>query len=577
MSVFFKEVGEANPVKKGDAEDLLKDLGLNIDPKDSDDYHQLLAAVHDCAEQLLELPDYQPVVDLKKYPRENLHVPTESEQVYGHAWAHKFLIKGDQSSKLLAGKSVCLKDCIAVAGVPQFYGSDAFPAWTPSTDATVVTRVLDAGADIHGTAVCESFCNSTSSFTSAQGTIENPYKEGYSAGGSTSGGAALVAGGLMDLALGTDQGGSIRVPSSLCGCVGIKPTHGLVPYTGVTSGDAVDDHAGPLARTVLEAAACLDAIAGHDDIDDRSLGSAAHGSFRFLESIQCVDTAPLPLSGLRIGLLTEGFDQPVVESRVRETVLSAAKKFEQLGARVEEISVPEHLEGPLIWTIQQRISGAAGPRRRGLSLTEFEQARLPWTAENFDKLFPSTKNTVINGIYLAKTFPGLYGKSINMARRIRDAFQKAFEEYDVLVMPTTPYVAPRHGSRESPRSCFEPSIGLTSNTAVFNVTGHPAMSVPVGFAPAKEDPEVLLPVGMQIVGGLWQEKKMLKVGRAWESNFDWKTVSSRPSQASAMATETEGVKNDKAMEWVDGTINANGKRPLEVDVTTREVAGVLAA
>ncbi|KAK8041860.1 hypothetical protein PG993_006383 [Apiospora rasikravindrae] len=466
MSVFFKEVGEANPVKKGDAEDLLRDLGVKIDSKDSDDYHQLLAAVHDCAEQLLELPDYQPVPDLKKYPRENLHVPTESEQVYGHAWAHKFLIKGDQSSKLLAGKSVCLKDCIAVAGVPQFYGSDAFPAWTPSTDATVVTRVLDAGADIHGTAVCESFCNSTSSFTSAQGTIENPYKHGYSAGGS----------------------------------VGIKPTHGLVPYTGVTSGDAVDDHAGPLARTVLEAAACLDAIAGYDDIDDRSLGSAAHGSFQFLESIQSVNTSPLPLSGLRIGLLAEGFDQPVVESRVKDTVLAAAKKFEQLGATVEEISVPEHLEGPLIWTIQQRISGAAGVLgqahgRRGLSLTEFEQARLPWTADNFDKLFPSTKNTVINGIYLAKRFPGLYGKSINMARKIRDAYQKAFEKYDVLVMPTTPYVAPRHGSRESPRSCFEPSIGLTSNTAVFNVTGHPAMSVPVGFAPAKEDPDILLPRG----------------------------------------------------------------------------------
>ena len=358
--------------------------------------------------------------------------------------------------------------------------------------------------------------------------------------------------------------------------VGIKPTHGLVPYTGVTSGDAVDDHAGPLARTVLEAAACLDAIAGYDDIDDRSLGSAAHGSFQFLESIQSMDSAQQPLSGLRIGLLAEGFDQSVVQARVKETVLGAARKLEHLGASVEEVSVPEHLEGPLIWTIQQRISGAAGilgqaHGRRGLALTEFEQARLPWTADNFDKLFPSTKNTVINGIYLAKNFPGLYGKSINMARRIRDAFQKAFEQYDVLVMPTTPYVAPRHGSRESPRSCFEPSIGLTSNTAVFNVTGHPAMSIPVGFAPAKEDAGVLLPVGMQIVGGLWQEKKMLKVGRAWESNFDWKDADSSlsPSQATVLANE--------GRQWADMNSNANGKRPLEVDIIAREVAGVLAA
>lgn len=118
----------------------------------------------------------------------------------------------------MAKKTVTLKDCIAVAGVPQFYGSNAFPAWTPSTDATVVTRLLDAGADIVGTSVCENFCNSTASFTSAQGTVENPHKSGYSAGGSTSGGAALVGSGIVDVAIGTDQGGSIRVPSALCGC-----------------------------------------------------------------------------------------------------------------------------------------------------------------------------------------------------------------------------------------------------------------------------------------------------------------------------------------------------------------------
>lgn len=191
---------------------------MGIDEGDADDYHVLLAAVHDVAEHLLSLPDYQPVPDRHKYPRIDLHLPSASEQHFGYAWAHKFLIKGNSNYGNLSGKNLCVKDCIAVADVPQFFGSDAFPAWVPSTDATIVTRVLEAGADIHGTAVCESFCNSTSSFTSAQGTIENPYQDGYSAGGSTSGGAALVAGGIMDFALGTDQGGSIRVPASLCGC-----------------------------------------------------------------------------------------------------------------------------------------------------------------------------------------------------------------------------------------------------------------------------------------------------------------------------------------------------------------------
>lgn len=205
-------------MKKGDAEDVLKRIGVAIDTKDSDDYTLLLAAVHDCAEHISGLPDYQPVPDKRRYPRENIRRPTQEEQELGHAWAHKFLIRGNPDGGPMAAKSVTLKDCIAVAGVPQFYGSDAFPAWTPSTDATVVTRLLDAGADIVGTSTCENFCNSTASFTSAQGTVNNPYNPGYSAGGSTSGGSALVGSGIADAAIGTDQGGSIRVPSALCGC-----------------------------------------------------------------------------------------------------------------------------------------------------------------------------------------------------------------------------------------------------------------------------------------------------------------------------------------------------------------------
>lgn len=518
-------------MKQGDVERLLQPLGLTIKAEESADYQRLLAAVHDCAARIDNLPDYQPVPDTKKYPRENVHLPTAEEQQFGHAWAHRFLIRGDESVKdsslvSLNGKTVCIKDCIAVAGVPQFYGTDAFPPWTPSTDATVVTRVLDAGADILGTATCEHFCNSTASFTSAQGTIENPYKDEYSTGGSTSGGAALVGSGTVDIALGTDQGGSIRVPASFCGCVGLKPTHGLVPFTGITSGDAIDDHAGPICRSVFEAAQCLDAIAGYDGIDDKSLGAAALGSFGFSAAIQ---SSSGRLDGVRIGLLKEGFDHEVVDPKVRDYVLTAARKLESLGAIVEEASVPLHLEGPSIWTIQQRISGSSGilgraSGRRGLGLTEFEKVRLPWTDASFQRLFPSTKNTVINGLYLSDKFPGLYSKTVNIGRQISDAYQRIFESYDAIVMPTTPFVAPRHGTRDSVLRSFEPTVGLTTNTAVFNVTGHPAISIPVGFLPAKDDARVQLPVGMQIVGGLWQDKKVLNIGHAWEANFDWRSV-----------------------------------------------------
>lgn len=496
----------------------------------------------------MSLPDYQPTPDLDRFPRTNVRLPSDEEQAFGHAWAHRFTLKGDRSkNSILSSKTVCVKDCIAVAGVPQFFGSDAFPAWTPKTDATVVTRALEAGADIIGTATCENFCNSTASFTSAQGIVENPHQAGYSAGGSTSGGAALVSGGHVDIAIGTDQGGSIRVPASLCGCVGFKPTHGLVPYTGITSGDQIDDHAGPLARSVGEVAACLDAIAGYDGIDDRSLGSAAHRSFQFSQAL-AQDTGRL--DGVRVGVLIEGYQNDLVQPGVRQQFLHAVEKLASLGAQVEEVSMPLHKEGASIWTIQQRISGASGiighaNGRRGLYLPEFEQARLPWTPPNFSKLFPSTKNTVINGLYLMDKFPGLYGKTVNIGRRISDSYEGAFKTFDVIVMPTTPFVAPRHGSRDSVLGSFEPTIGMTTNTAIFNVTGHPALSLPVGRAPAVENSSVLLPVGMQIVGGLWQEKKILRVASAWERSFDWRDqdITSRSVSASnefnAATTETQ--------------------------------------
>lgn len=215
-----------NPVQKEDAQQALHNANVNVtlDPNETDDFHTLLAAVHDCAETVQGLPDYQPQPDLARYPRHNVHRPSREEQALGHAWAHKFLIKGNpQAAGLpLSGKTVSVKDVVAIAGVPQFQGSDVIPSWTPKTDATVVTRVLDAGADIVGTSACEHFCHSTSSFMNAQGVVENPYAAGYSAGGSTSGGAALVGAGLVDITIGGDQGGSIRVPAALSGCMSLS-------------------------------------------------------------------------------------------------------------------------------------------------------------------------------------------------------------------------------------------------------------------------------------------------------------------------------------------------------------------
>lgn len=300
-----------------------------------------------------------------------------------------------------------------------------------------------------------------------------------------------------------------------------------MPYTGITSGDSISDHAGPIARTVLEAASCLDALSGKDPYDDRTLGTTAPGTSKFTERLL---SRREHVKGLRIGILREGFEHQLVNRHVKETVLTAIEGFKKLGATVEEVSLPIHLEGPALWTIQQRVAGAMSilgqqHGRRGLFATEFEAARGPWTNESFQKLFPSTKNTVINGLSLMKNYPGVYAKALNLAQKIKDSYEELFEESDLVVMPTTPCVAPAHADwkeGESPMEALKPSMGLTINTAIFNLTGQPALSIPVGFVPAKEDSSVLLPVGMQLVTGMWQEQKILDAAYAWEQAYDWK-------------------------------------------------------
>jgi amidase len=308
--------------------------------------------------------------------------------------------------------------------------------------------------------------------------------------------------------------------------VGLKPTHGLVPYTGISSGDAINDHTGPIARSVSDIALCLEAISGRDDFDDRTLGAPVHGSTHYFDHLQ------QSVAGMKIGVLVEGFEHGLVNKDVKETVMKAAQSFKDLGATVQEVSVPLHLQGPAVWTIQQRIAGTLGMMgyahgRRGLFSTAYEAARQPWTNESFQKLFPSTKNTIINGLSLMRNYPGLYAKTMNLAQQLRDSYQKLFQEYDLVVMPTTPFVAPQNidwKRGDPPIDALKPSMGITINTAIFDVTGHPAMSLPVGFAPSKENPDIRLPVGMQLVGGLWQEQKILNAAFAWESANDWRKI-----------------------------------------------------
>ena len=244
-----------------------ENLGMDLTPDYADAVIRYLTPFAAGYRELLALPDDLPPV---KYPRGGYYRPQGEENRYG-AWVAKFSIKGAAGGKL-AGKKVAIKDTYAVAGVPLTNGASVLEGYIPEFDATVVTRLLDAGAEIVGKSTCEYFSFSGGAATSITGPVHNPRAMGHNAGGSSTGSGALVAAGEVDLATGGDQGGSIRIPASHCGVVGMKPTFGLVPYTGIMGMDPTIDHAGPLTARVADNALALEVMAGEDGYDPRQHG-----------------------------------------------------------------------------------------------------------------------------------------------------------------------------------------------------------------------------------------------------------------------------------------------------------------
>ena len=267
----------------------------------------------------------------------------------------------------LAGRTVAIKDNIMVAGVPMMNGSETVEGFVPSRDATVVTRLLAAGATITGKAVCEDLCFSGGSHTSRTGPVRNPWDLTRSAGGSSSGSAALVAAGAVDVALGGDQGGSVRIPSAYCGTVGHKPTHGLVPYTGAFPIELTLDHLGPITRTVADAGLVLGVLAGADGLDPRQPPDVTGGDY----SAALVG----PVEGLRIGVVGEGFGIPdVSQPGVDEAVRAAIEQLRAAGCIVADVSVPWHRDAMHVWnviategaTVQMIDGNAYGMNYKGL-------------------------------------------------------------------------------------------------------------------------------------------------------------------------------------------------------------------
>lgn len=466
-----------------------------------------LQPAYDCLERYptIRLPPH--------FPRTAGGPPAPEANPY-NAWAWRTEIRGSAEGPL-AGRRIGIKDNIAVAGVPMRNGSALLADFIPDEDASVVTRILAAGGVIAGKTVCEDLCFSGSSHTSTPAPVLNPHDTSRSAGGSSSGNAAAIAAGDISMAVGGDQGGSVRTPASWCGIVGLKPTHGLVPYTGAFPIEPSFDHLGPMGRSVADVALLLSVIAGPDGVDPRQPTAVPQDYPSALRQ---------PATGLRVGVLREGFGRPESDPDSDAVVTAALHDLAQSGATVEEVSLPEHLdayqigsvaiiEGASQFLFSQDIlgTGFAGHYQEAMAshwATEWRQ--------NPDALPAIGKFALLFGTHMRQqTHGSTYAKAQNLRRTLRAAYDRILDRFDVIAMPTLPFTAPllpKPGA--SLEEIVVAGLDMEGNTAPFDATGHPAISVPCGMCRN-------LPVGLMFAGRHFDERNVLRAAASFESLGLW--------------------------------------------------------
>ena len=481
--------------------------GFEMEPERLESFRNLIHLTLGSYARLDELAEPVPAV---KYPRTPGYRPPPEENPLG-AWYWRTEISGAEGG-LLAGKTVAVKDNVCVAGVPMMNGTAVLEGYVPEADATVVTRLLDAGATITGKAVCESLCFSGGSHTADTGPVRNPHDPTRTTGGSSSGSAALVAAGEVDLAIGGDQGGSVRIPACWSGIYGHKPTYGLVPYTGAFPIELTLDHLGPMARSVADVALLLEAIAGPDGLDPRQ--AAGRAGERYSEALTG------DVSGLRLGIVREGFGwEGSSEDDVDQAVTEAAHAYEKLGARVSQVSVPWHRDGLAIWnaialegaTMLMVAGNGMGTNWKGQYNTSLLDSFARGRRTRANDLSETVKLTVLAGQYLQDAYHGrYYAKGQNLGRRLAAAYDEALRDCDLLVMPTLPHKATPIPGPDAPLEEYVTrALTMINNTAPFDVTGHPASNVPCAMSDG-------LPVGMMLVGRPGEDATVLRAADAFQ-------------------------------------------------------------
>ena len=503
-------------IRRPNSEDLRRLAEQNhfeISESEMDAFQRMIPGLFESYDMLAQMPETHPT--LRYSSRDSGARPSPEEDPY-NAILRRCRLEGATGGRL-AGKRIGLKNNICVSGFPMTCASLILEHYVPESDATIVTRMLDEGAEINAILNLDNFAFSGAGDTSAFGPTLNPHSSDHLAGGSSGGSAAALYYDDIDMTIGGDQGGSIRIPASFCGVVGHKPTHGLVPYTGIVGIDNTFDHAGPMTRTVHDAALLLEVIAGKDPLDPRQ-GEVPVQDY--------TGALGVGVGGLRVGILTEGFGLPESDAQVDQKVMEASNRLAELGAEVSEVSVPWHVNARgVVWgliaegaTGLLQSSGTGrhfeGQYNKGLAHTLGQGIR----AQGND-LPPTVKLVMLIGSYMTEQYHSeMYAKAQNMRRELRAAYDDALSQFDLLLMPTTPMPAHRNDAGGDPYAMLDHGWDMLANTAPFDMSGHPAISIPCGKTSEG------LPVGLMLVGRQFDDATVLQAAHAFEQSGDWETM-----------------------------------------------------
>ncbi|MDH5300777.1 MAG: Asp-tRNA(Asn)/Glu-tRNA(Gln) amidotransferase subunit GatA [Gammaproteobacteria bacterium] len=409
---------------------------------------------------------------------------------------------------ILTGVPIAHKDIFCTNGVRTACGSKMLDSFIAPYNATVVDKMADAGMVMLGKTNMDEFAMGSSNETSFYGPVKNPWDLQRVPGGSSGGSAAAVAAGLAPAASGTDTGGSIRQPASLCGITGIKPTYGRVSRYGMIAFASSLDQAGPMTRSAEDAALLLGAMAGFDPKDSTSVDQPVPDYTATLNN---------DLRGLKIGLPKEYFEAGL-NADVAKVVEAAIAEYKKLGAEVVEISLPNSkLSVPVYYVV--------APAECSSNLSRMDGVRFGYRCENpkdLEDLYKRSrgegfghevKRRIMVGTYALSSgyYDAYYLQAQKLRRLISDDFKKAFEKVDVIMGPAAPSTAFKLGEKNSdPVSMYLEDI----YTIAVNLAGLPGMSIPAGFAGQ-------LPVGLQIVGNYFAEAKLLNVAHKFQQATDW--------------------------------------------------------